>query len=65
MKRVFLTAICAVALAAPAFAQTGEVNVYSYREQKLLQPLLCPVSWSWLLRDWLDWCCPRDHHQSR
>lgn len=28
------------ALAAPAFAQSGEVNIYSYREQSLLQPLL-------------------------
>src|SRR5690606_33650684 len=27
-------------LAAPAVAQSGEVNVYSYREQSLLQPLL-------------------------
>ena len=26
--------------AAPAFAQSGEVNIYSYREQSLLQPLL-------------------------
>jgi len=25
---------------APAFAQSGEVNIYSYREQSLLQPLL-------------------------
>jgi iron(III) transport system substrate-binding protein len=34
------SALCAVALAAPAFAQGGEVNVYSYREHKLIQPLL-------------------------
>ncbi len=27
-------------VAAPAFAQSGEVNIYSYREQSLLQPLL-------------------------
>jgi iron(III) transport system substrate-binding protein len=30
----------AVLGAAPAFAQSGEVNVYSYREAKLAQPLL-------------------------
>lgn len=29
-----------VGAAAPAFAQSGEVNIYSYREQSLLQPLL-------------------------
>jgi len=40
MKRVLLSAICALALATPAFAQSGEVNVYSYREHKLIQPLL-------------------------
>ena len=38
-KRTLLTALCALALTAPAFAQ-GEVNVYSYREHKLIQPLL-------------------------
>lgn len=27
-------------LAVPAFAQSGEVNVYSYREPGLIQPLL-------------------------
>jgi iron(III) transport system substrate-binding protein len=32
-----LSALCAIALATPAFA--NEVNVYSYREQKLIQPL--------------------------
>jgi len=40
IHRTLLTALCALALAAPAFAQSGEVNVYSYREQKLIQPLL-------------------------
>lgn len=29
-----------LALATPAFAQSGEVNLYSYREAKLIQPLL-------------------------
>ena len=36
------TAICAAALAVTAttaFAQSGEVNVYTYRETKLIQPL--------------------------
>src|SRR3954467_1344942 len=32
-----LAALCAIALATPACA--NEVNVYSYREQKLIQPL--------------------------
>jgi len=32
------TVLCGVAT--PAFAQSGEVNIYSYREQSLLQPLL-------------------------
>jgi iron(III) transport system substrate-binding protein len=40
INRTLLTALCALALAAPAFAQSGEVNVYSYREHKLIQPLL-------------------------
>jgi iron(III) transport system substrate-binding protein len=40
VNRTLLTALCALALATPAFAQSGEVNVYSYREQKLIQPLL-------------------------
>src|SRR5688500_10607425 len=35
-RTLALSALC-VALAAPAFA--NEVNVYSYREQKLIQPL--------------------------
>src|SRR5215210_2018538 len=38
-KRLLLTALC-LALARPALAQSGEVNVYSYREHKLIQPLL-------------------------
>src|SRR5882757_5380087 len=40
INRTLLTALCALALATPAFAQGGEVNVYSYREHKLIQPLL-------------------------
>jgi|SRR5688572_855157 len=40
INRSLLTALCALALATPAFAQTNEVNVYSYREHKLIQPLL-------------------------
>jgi len=40
INRTLLTALCALALTTPAFAQSGEVNVYSYREQKLIQPLL-------------------------
>ena len=39
-RRLFVTALCALALATPALAQSGEVNVYSYREHKLIQPLL-------------------------
>ncbi|SEP86312.1 iron(III) transport system substrate-binding protein [Devosia sp. YR412] len=42
-KRLALTLLGSVALcglAMPAFAQSGEVNIYSYREQSLLQPLL-------------------------
>jgi iron(III) transport system substrate-binding protein len=35
-----LSSVALVGLAAPAFAQSGEVNIYSYREQSLLQPLL-------------------------
>lgn len=38
-NRTLFTALC-LALATPAFAQSGEVNVYSYREHKLIQPLL-------------------------
>jgi iron(III) transport system substrate-binding protein len=40
INRILLTALCALALATPALAQSGEVNVYSYREHKLIQPLL-------------------------
>ena len=44
LKRILLSALCAAALAAPACAQgptqAGEVNVYSYREHKLIAPLL-------------------------
>src|ERR1700732_3252827 len=32
-------AIAAVTVAGAAFAQSGEVNVYTYRETKLIQPL--------------------------
>lgn len=42
-SRIALALLGSVALtgmAAPAFAQSGEVNIYSYREQSLLQPLL-------------------------
>src|SRR5690606_26377463 len=35
-----LGSVALTSLAAPAFAQSGEVNIYSYREQSLLQPLL-------------------------
>ena len=40
INRTLLTALYVLALATPAFAQSGEVNVYSYREHKLIQPLL-------------------------
>lgn len=43
MKMTFLCLSSAAALACatlPAFAQSGEVNIYSYREQSLLQPLI-------------------------
>ena len=30
----------AMILNSPAFAQSGEVNVYTYRETKLVQPLI-------------------------
>src|SRR6266498_451633 len=36
-NRILLPALCAAALSTPAFA--NEVNVYSYREQKQIQPL--------------------------
>ena len=35
-----LSSVVLTGSAAPAFAQSGEVNIYSYREQSLLQPLL-------------------------
>lgn len=35
-----LGSVALTGFAAPAFAQSGEVNIYSYREQSLLQPLL-------------------------
>jgi iron(III) transport system substrate-binding protein len=35
-----LSSASVLGLAAPAFAQSTEVNIYSYREQSLLQPLL-------------------------
>jgi iron(III) transport system substrate-binding protein len=37
LNRTLLPILCIAALATPAFA--NEVNVYSYREQKLIQPL--------------------------
>src|SRR5947207_11189007 len=40
MPNRFLLAALSFALSAPALAQGGEVNVYSYREHKLIQPLL-------------------------
>ena len=42
MRALVRTAVAAssiVAAADPAFAQAGEVNVYTYRESKLIQPL--------------------------
>ena len=42
-RRMFARLLCASGLAAlaagPALAQSGEVNVYTYRETKLIQPL--------------------------
>jgi len=40
LNRIVLTALGLAALTVPALAQGNEVNVYSSREQKLLQPLL-------------------------
>ena len=40
LNRILMSVLCAAALTAPAFAQGGEVNVYSYREHKLIAPLL-------------------------
>src|SRR5215510_15044075 len=38
-RTLALSALCAVLLAPGLAAQSGEVNVYTYREQKLIQPL--------------------------
>ncbi|KKB86017.1 iron ABC transporter substrate-binding protein [Devosia limi DSM 17137] len=35
-----MSSVVLTGLSVPAFAQSGEVNIYSYREQSLLQPLL-------------------------
>jgi iron(III) transport system substrate-binding protein len=35
-----LSTVATIGLVVPAFAQSSEVNIYSYREQSLLQPLL-------------------------
>ena len=43
MKMTLVCVTSALALTCatlPAFAQSGEVNIYSYREQSLLQPLI-------------------------
>jgi iron(III) transport system substrate-binding protein len=40
LNRTVLSVLCVAALGTPALAQGGEVNVYSYREQKLIHPLL-------------------------
>ena len=40
LAAALLTSATLVGAAAPAFAQSGEVNIYSYREQSLVQPLL-------------------------
>ncbi|MGV8832484.1 MAG: extracellular solute-binding protein [Devosia sp.] len=40
LAAALLTSMTLAGAAAPAFAQGGEVNVYSYREQSLAQPLL-------------------------
>ncbi|SFZ86171.1 iron(III) transport system substrate-binding protein [Devosia enhydra] len=40
LAAALLGSMVLVAAAAPTLAQTGEVNIYSYREQSLLQPLL-------------------------
>jgi iron(III) transport system substrate-binding protein len=39
LARLSMTAVAACALSAPALAQSGEVNVYTYREVKLIQPV--------------------------
>ncbi|MBU1306217.1 MAG: extracellular solute-binding protein [Alphaproteobacteria bacterium] len=40
LAHMLLASVALMGFAAPAFAQSGEVNIYSYREQSLLQPLL-------------------------
>jgi iron(III) transport system substrate-binding protein len=40
MAFALLGSVALAGITAPAFAQSGEVNIYSYREQSLLQPLL-------------------------
>jgi iron(III) transport system substrate-binding protein len=40
LSAALLGAVMIAGTAAPAFAQSGEVNIYSYREPGLLQPLL-------------------------
>ena len=40
LAAALMTSVVLAGAAAPAFAQSGEVNIYSYREQSLLQPLL-------------------------
>lgn len=37
---ILLSSVVLTGTTLPAFAQSGEVNIYSYREQSLLQPLL-------------------------
>jgi iron(III) transport system substrate-binding protein len=39
LTRIAMTALLAAGASTAALAQSGEVNVYSYREQKLIQPL--------------------------
>ena len=39
LARLALAGAAVVALSAPALAQSGEVNVYTYRERSLIQPL--------------------------
>ncbi|WP_193336832.1 extracellular solute-binding protein [Devosia beringensis] len=40
LAAALLTSVVMAGAAVPSFAQSGEVNIYSYREQSLLQPLL-------------------------
>ena len=39
LSRIAYAATALVTLATPALAQSGEVNVYTYRERALIQPL--------------------------